>query len=258
MIKTGLCSISFRKHAPREIAGWAKEAGLQGIEWGGDVHVPHGDAAVAEEVGRMTRELGLETPSYGSYYRLGKSAEEGLAFEKVLLSAVKLGAKTIRIWPGTENAEYVKTDARKKMATEAREISELAAKSGLTVSMEWHGGTLTSTNPSAVDFLREVGHPAFETYWQTPLYQTPEYCLEGLEGVLKQVRHLHVFNWYPTSNDHASLSTGEANWRRYLTAFAKAPLAGDHYAFLEHVHGESREGLLSEAKTLSAWAKKYS
>ena len=132
------------------------------------------------------------------------------------------------------------------------------ALAGLTVAMEWHGGTLTSTNPSAVDLLREVGHPAFETYWQPPLYQTPEYCLEGLEGVLKQVRHLHVFNWYPTSNDHVSLAAGEANWKRYLTAFAKAPLPGEHFAFLEHVHGESREGLLSEAKTLLAWAKKYS
>lgn len=258
MIKTGLCSISFRKHAPREIAGWAREAGLQGIEWGGDVHVPHGDLKAAEEVGRMTRDHGLATPSYGSYYRLGKSADEGLVFEKVLDSAVKLGAKTIRIWPGTENAEYTKSEDRKKMAAEARRISELAAEAGLTVAMEWHGGTLTSTHPSAVDFLREVGHASFETYWQPPLYQTPEYCLEGLEGVVKKVRHLHVFNWYPTSNDHAPLADAEANWKRYLTAFAKAPLSGDHYAFLEHVHGESREGLLAEAKTLSTWAKKYS
>ncbi|MBL8993515.1 MAG: sugar phosphate isomerase/epimerase [Spirochaetia bacterium] len=258
MIKTGLCSISFRKHAPREIAGWAKEAGLNGIEWGGDVHVPHGDAATAEEVGRMTRELGLATPSYGSYYRLGKSVEEGLAFEKVLDSAVRLGAKTIRIWPGTQNAEYVKSEDRKKMILEARQISELAAKAGLTVAMEWHGGTLTSTNPSAVDFLREVGHAAFETYWQPPLYQTPDYCLEGLDAVLKQVRHLHVFNWYPTSSDHSTLADGEGHWSRYLAAFSKAPLPGEHYAFLEHVHGESHEGLLTEAKTLSAWVKKYS
>jgi len=258
MIKTGLCSISFRKHAPREIAEWAKEAGLQGIEWGGDVHVPHGDAAVAEEIGRMTRELGLATPSYGSYYRLGKSADEGLEFEKVLDSAAKLGAKTIRIWPGTQNAEYVKSDERKKMALEARRISELAGKAGLSVAMEWHGGTLTSTNPSSVDFLREVGHAAFETYWQPPLYQTPEYCLEGLDGVLSKVRHLHVFNWYPTSNDHAALAEGERSWGRYLSAFSKAPLPGDHYAFLEHVHGESRDGLLAEAKTLKGWVTKYS
>lgn len=36
----GLTSISFRGKTCTEVIGLAKKAGLDGIEWGGDVHVP--------------------------------------------------------------------------------------------------------------------------------------------------------------------------------------------------------------------------
>ena len=42
-MKTGLCSVSFRKLTVEEIIAAVKDAGLDGIECGGDVHVPHGD-----------------------------------------------------------------------------------------------------------------------------------------------------------------------------------------------------------------------
>jgi hypothetical protein len=43
MIQTGLVSITFRQLSPPAIIDLVRQAGLEGIEWGGDVHVPHGD-----------------------------------------------------------------------------------------------------------------------------------------------------------------------------------------------------------------------
>ena len=43
IIKSGLVSITFRELNPLEIIRLVSKAGLDGIEWGGDVHVPHGD-----------------------------------------------------------------------------------------------------------------------------------------------------------------------------------------------------------------------
>ena len=43
----GLVSISFRSKSVEEIALAARDAGLEAIEWGGDVHTPHGDIAAA-------------------------------------------------------------------------------------------------------------------------------------------------------------------------------------------------------------------
>ena len=59
MLYGGLVSITFRQLQPREIITLVQKSGLKGIEWGGDVHVPHGNLHAAREVGHMTREAGL-------------------------------------------------------------------------------------------------------------------------------------------------------------------------------------------------------
>ena len=69
-ILPGLVSITFRALAPREIVDLAARARLAGIEWGGDIHVPHGDLQRAGEAGRMTR--GTAHPRVGGRSRIGR------------------------------------------------------------------------------------------------------------------------------------------------------------------------------------------
>ncbi|MCU0793379.1 MAG: sugar phosphate isomerase/epimerase [Opitutaceae bacterium] len=104
MIHPGLVSITFRKLSPVEIVGLVRKAGLRGIEWGGDVHAPHGDIGRAREVRALTEDAGLKVAAYGSYYRAGWSEANGLSFKHVLDSAVELGAPTIRVWPGNKGS----------------------------------------------------------------------------------------------------------------------------------------------------------
>lgn len=47
MKNIGLVSISFRNRTAEEIIEAVKNAGLNAIEWGGDVHVPHGNVSRA-------------------------------------------------------------------------------------------------------------------------------------------------------------------------------------------------------------------
>src|SRR5512137_1553394 len=112
MIKPGLLSITFRKHSPADIIALVRQAQLTSIEWGGDVHVPHGDLARAGEVARQTTDAGLQVSAYGSYYRLGQSETAGLPFEKVLETAVALGAPTIRVWAGTVGSQQADAQQR--------------------------------------------------------------------------------------------------------------------------------------------------
>ena len=104
MIHPALVSITFRKLDPPAIVQLVKQACLVGIEWGGDIHVPHGDRARAREVRALTEEAGLTTYAYGSYYRAGHSEDEGLSFEAVCASACALNAPTIRVWAGKQDA----------------------------------------------------------------------------------------------------------------------------------------------------------
>ena len=60
MFAAGLVSISFREERPETILREAADAGLSGIEWGGDVHVPPGDLDTARSVARLTAGAGLQ------------------------------------------------------------------------------------------------------------------------------------------------------------------------------------------------------
>ena len=53
---TGLTSITFRQLTVEQIVELVQQSGLDGIEWGGDVHVKPGEEALAREVGDRTRQ----------------------------------------------------------------------------------------------------------------------------------------------------------------------------------------------------------
>ena len=125
MIRSALVSITFRKLSPAEIIGLVKQAGLDGIEWGGDVHVPHGDVARAGEVRRMTEDAGLQVSAYGSYYRVGH--EEPCPFEQIVETAVALGAPDIRVWAGKQGSEASDAAYRNLVVDTSRRIADLGA-----------------------------------------------------------------------------------------------------------------------------------
>lgn len=251
MIHPGLVSITFRKLTPAEIVALVKKAGLRGIEWGGDVHVPHGDLARAREVRELTQEHGLTTAAYGSYYRAGQADGSGPLFEHVLETAVELGAPTIRVWPGTAGSDAVDEEGRWKVIHDLRRIAELAAKAGVSISTEFHGGTLTDTNESAGKLLVEVDHPNLFTYWQPHNGEETAACVEGLREVMPRVTNVHVFHWWPTATERHPLADGAERWAAFWDVIKKAP--GDRYALLEFVQGDSPEAFLRDAQTLRQW-----
>ena len=87
MIKSGLCSVTFRSLQVEDVLKICREAKLQGIEWGGDIHVPSGDIHRARRVAELSKQAGIEVASYGSYFRTGGSEDEGLYFHTVLDTA---------------------------------------------------------------------------------------------------------------------------------------------------------------------------
>lgn len=251
MIHSGLVSITFRKLSPAEIVALVRKAGLTGIEWGGDVHVPHGDIGRAREVRAMTQEAGLRVAAYGSYYRAGWSETNGLPFKQVLDSAVELGAPTIRVWPGTKGSADVDEAGRRAVVEDLRRIAEMAAQVGLTISTEFHGGTLTDTNESARRLLDEVGHRALFTCWQPHNGEGTAECVEGLRAVLPRVSNVHVFHWWPTAAERHPLADGVARWAEFWRELKS--LSGERFAMLEFVQGDSGDAFLRDAATLRSW-----
>ncbi|MCP4400535.1 MAG: TIM barrel protein [bacterium] len=255
MMHTGLVSITFRQFQPRKIVGLVKQAALDGIEWGGDVHVPHGDVQQAAEVFAMTEDAGLQVAAYGSYYNVGcEEKKESAVFEKVLESAIALQAPTIRVWAGNRGSREADADWWNRVLDDARRIAEMAAKAGIIVAFEYHQGTLTDTLESACRLLKNIDHPNMRTYWQPLKYareeehlQGQEHCLLELQEIVPWLSHLHVYHRL-ISREYRPLAEGEQEWLKYMEIVKKLP--GERYGMIEFVKGGTSAQFLEDAETL--------
>lgn len=253
MIHPGLVSVTFRKLAPAEIIALVRQAGLHGIEWGGDIHVPHGNISRARETREMTRGAGLCVAAYGSYYKAGQSEEAGLSFTRVLETAIELGAPTIRVWAGAVGSAVAGMEQRAAVAQDLRRIAAQSAAAGVKVTLEFHNGTLTDTAEATGRLLREVDHSNLSTCWQPPVELDVAGCLAGLSDLLPQLENLHVFQWRQATTERLALSVGEEAWQRYFATAATK--AGDRYALLEFVEHDEPECFLRDAAVLREWLR---
>jgi len=245
VILSGLASITFRKLPPRAIVELVRQAGLDGIEWGGDVHVPHGDLEAARAVRRLTADAGLKVASYGSYYRA--CGDDALPFRRVLDTGLALGAKVIRIWAGRRGSAQADAAYRAAVVEQVQKDAALAAEAGVALAFEYHRNTLTDDHLSARRLLEEVDRQNVKTYWQPERAFGPDQCLETLETVLPWLCNLHVFNWDADANRYPLAGASEP-WKRYLQSAMR--VSGDHYALLEFVKDDDPKQFLADAAVL--------
>ena len=249
----GLVSVTFRQLPPEEIVRLCRQAGLDGIEWGGDIHVPPGDLETARQVGAVTASQGLRVLAYGSYYRLGAGSDPQRDFAPVLTSARALGAPLSRVWPGDRGSAAADEAYYKAAAAETRIICGMAGEYGIRVAYEYHPGTLTDCIDSARRLLDLCGGCGIRSLWQ-PRVIPAEENLKELEQMDGRLAHIHVFHWVKREGQtlRLPLAQGAADWKQYLAAAARIP--GGHGLLLEFVPGDSPEQFIADARTLRRWA----
>ena len=250
MLTTGLVSITFRALSPPEIVRLVREASLDTIEWGGDVHVPPGDVRRAQEIARLTTDAGLSVAAYGSYYRAGPSEGDSPPFARVLETALALGAPVVRVWAGTVGSGDAGEAVRRAVTDDLRRAAALAAEARVQIALEFHGGTLSDTPDAALRLLGDIGHPHLKTLWQPAVGASPAERLAGLRRLLPHLAHIHAFQW-AADGARLPLADGEAEWHEYLSLAARD---NNHPVLLEYVPGDSPEAFRRDAGTLRRWA----
>lgn len=246
-MKTGLVSVTFRKLTIKEIIQLAKDNSLKSIEWGSTPHIDAGEVKLARKVRSLMHGAGLTCESYGSYYGIlyRKGVHKPYPFKKLCKTAVALGAKTIRIWPGFPGMHpYSEEDIRKAVA-HTREICNIAKKYGLTLSMECHFWTLTENYKNSLDFIKRVGCDNLKIYWQPNPYESKEYNLEAAKALLPYVTNVHVCHWI--EQNKKPLREGLEDWKEY---FEVLKTDDDRVFMLEFMHDGNPESLPETAKTL--------
>ena len=252
MIQSGLASITFRDLSVKQIITLVCRAGLDGIEWGGEVHVPHGDLDTARIVGELTRKAGLVVTSYGSYYRAWESEHAGLSFESVLETALALQTRTIRVWAGAKGTADSDAQYRANVVADLQRIARLAEAQEIHIALEHHKNTLTDETLTAMQLIEEADVGNLRLYWQPPLGADAEQCEESLGTFLPYLANLHVFHWALEDGERIRLplAKGIAPWRRYVNIVNAT--GRDHFALIEFVRGDTPEQFLSDAETLKA------
>ena len=235
MRPTGLLSVTFRSLPFERIIDLTVQAGLDGIEWGGDVHVPPGDLKRAERIGRAAREAGLVNFAYGSYWHADCEPE------MLAETAAALGVQWIRIWAGTLPSASCPPEIRRRTVGYLQKICRCSAGLRLQIAAEWHPNTLTDDAASAAKLIDEVADERFFCYFQRNWRRDNLRDLEVF--ITKRIRAVHV--QYNVKRQRFPLSDGIDEWSRLLERIPE-----DAPALLEFVRNNSEEQYLADAGIL--------
>ena len=259
-MKTGLVSISFRQKSRKELVKASFEAGLEYIEWGGDVHIPMGKVKLARMARKQMHGSGLKCASYGSYFGLIYHCDEHfpMPFKRVLKTAKALGAKTVRVWLGWPYCGCKKgcnvflcEKYYKKNVRITKSLCKQAKAYGLTLSIECHFKTLSDDYHDTLKFLEAVNEDNLRLYWQPNHAKGFEYNLEALKALRPYITNVHVFNW----NEKGEKSTlgdekGIYEWTEYLKVLNDEN-SGERICFLEFMPDGELSSLKTEAAILN-------
>jgi 3-dehydroshikimate dehydratase len=251
LLRPGLCSVTLRHLTPERVLALAAGAGLEGIEWGADVHAPPHDPAELTGLAARTRDAGLAVASYGTYWR-ATTPDDG---RDLLPAAQALGCRRLRIWAGTTASADASAAERAVVVRAVQDLADRAAPLGLELAFEHHDETLADTVGSTLTLLSEVDRPNVGTYWQPRVGEDTHAALEGLTALLPHVRAVHVFSWWP-GHTRRPLAERTDLWSGALALLASTGSQID--LLLEFLPDDDEALLTAEAECLRGWVDQAS
>ncbi len=138
-------------------------------------------------------------------------------------------------------------------------MATAAEARGISVYLEFHGGTLTASTASALALLDAVCAPNVFTAWQPPYWavQSVDADRADLSAIGRRLGHLHVYQWDPDGTRHP-LAMGADSWPSRLATITSSD-ADDRWRFprraalLEFVVDDDPAAVAVDAATLRGW-----
>ncbi|MBQ9717275.1 MAG: hypothetical protein IJV76_04720, partial [Clostridia bacterium] len=185
--------------------------------------------------------------------RPGWSASDAARLRRQYAATVQAARRKTGAAASKENAASADADDayRKKIVRHIRSLCDAAREHGMTVSTEFHGGTLTDHYESCVRLIGEVECDNFCTYWQPNQFRDEDYNIAALNAVLPWLSNVHVFTW--AGHNKYPLIDGAERWKRYIDILRTN--GGSHHMLMEFVCDDTVEQFYRDAETLLDWLR---
>lgn len=185
--KLGLCSVTFRQKNVDEVVDIAKNAGVNYIEWGGDIHVKN--TYDAKKVKLLCDNSGIKISSYGSYFNCAEYNEQ----EWIRLCEIskEMSAPSIRVWLGKKDSEKTDEKEYKVLLENTQKMCDIALSYGLIVCPECHDNTFNNNTDAFLRFIKDLNRANFRTYFQSRYFRL-EYDLDRIERTFDFIENVHI------------------------------------------------------------------
>lgn len=242
-MKIGMTSNTLKDESIKKVFEYAKQAGLDGIEWGvTENHINLDDPATQEKVKKLSQEENIEIFSLGSYTHMTDRAE----CDKTLDAAIMMGAPIIRLWAGEKSPHKCTAEDIECVVKNTIYMADKAKEHNIKLGFEYHGGSLTETATSAVELMKKINHPNVGLYWQPSGGRSVQENLEDRAMVLPYcIGNIHIQNYVP---DKGYGLLDEITDR--INLFFDDIKDKDYNIMIEFVKDGAIENLMKDAETL--------
>lgn len=185
--KIGVASVTFRNKTLAEVVEITRNADVEYIEWGGDIHVKTLDDA--QKAKALCDENGIKICSYGSYYRVGScNADE---WKRICIIASEMGASSIRVWLGNKDSEKTSDEEYKILFDDLKNMCAVASEYGIIVSPECHDNTFNNNTDAFLELKKELGADNFKTYFQSRYFRF-DYDIDRIDRTFDYIENVHI------------------------------------------------------------------
>lgn len=188
IVQFGFTTTSFRQIKDFEkIVEIARQAQVDCLEWGGDIHVRSvEDAKRAKE---LCNKAGIRINSYASYYRVG--CKNALEWTEICKIATAMSARSVRVWLGRTDSEKTDEATYREILEDTKNICGVARDYGLIVCPECHDNTFNNNTDAFLRIHTDAGCDNFKTYFQSR-YKRLQYDLDRIERTLPYTETVHI------------------------------------------------------------------
>lgn len=241
-MKIGMTSLTLRKNEIPAVFEFAKEAGIEGIEWGvHENHIKLCDAERIQAVKALSKENNIEIFSLGSYCRMTNMEE----CEKTLETAKMLGAPIIRLWAGEKASSECSDEYFNMVVKNTKIMAEHAKKAGITLCFEYHPNTITDNENDALRLAKTIGKENVGLYWQPQGNLSYEQNLNAFNTIKPYVLNNIHLNNYSEQNGYGYLEEIKDSLIGYFEYFKE-----NYNLLIEFVKDASADSLKKDADTL--------